>query len=633
MLTFNGQGVNINNVKVTQQNIDSYFEGMKSVGECEDLEIVSNNNDNTLSNKQTMTHEPLRGLPNGVKDKYVIIDGKWYIERNTVQLHIDNLNQFIFSLFDEDSSLGYVEILDYDDIILDNAGQCLCENFAFNGSFNKSVLKPAYSICTTYTQNKLRFAIPVNEFTDTTRPSIVEYFKNNPVDVICARKTPTYEPIDYNPFEVYTDITHISNNSLIPANMVIKNTGYNCILKPNTKYTVVTNTQGSISAKIGSTKVDSTSNVFTIITPSTLTDSVLRFSGKGLTTKDIMLLEGDKTNYIPRYFTGMESAFEQEYDEEKNKYKVNVKVTDGNKENNITFYLNKPLRGVGDIKDKVYVKEDKVVVERNCGSITFDGSDDEIISLPGAPINKTIEFRCGMLSSEHKGLYNTFMCDKFIQKSSLWTQDGDGFIGFANAKKYIDIRILKAKLQTQDIAGFRKWLQNNPTTVVYQLATPVYEEVECDLSKLMLENYENSSLILNSNIPPTVDVRYKGEAPIVSATKELSSNVESTTTDINENIIPYMCDMDYRIVELQLKNASTQGLEVNVLGLDSEDVLFNNRKANKIFNPSYEMLKRDILSKRYSTDEYKYRLERYLLANKISNEEYNELEELINNGR
>ena len=66
-----------------------------------------------------------------------------------------------------------------------------------------------------------------------------------------------------------------------------------------------------------------------------------------------------------------------------------------------------------------------------------------------------------------------------------------------------------------------------------------------------------------------------------------------------------MCDMDYRIVELQLKNVSTQGLEVNVLGLDSEDVLFNNRKANKIFNPSYEMLKRDILSKRYSTDEYK----------------------------
>ncbi len=51
------------------------------------------------------------------------------------------------------------------------------------------------------------------------------------------------------------------------------------------------------------------------------------------------------------------------------------------KENNITFYINEPLRGVGDVKDKVYVKEDKVVVERKCGSVVLDGSDDENIEI------------------------------------------------------------------------------------------------------------------------------------------------------------------------------------------------------------------------------------------------------------
>ena len=614
MLTFNGQGVNINNVKVTQQNIDSYFEGMKSVGECEDLEIVSFNNDNTLSNKQTMTHEPLRGLPNGVKDKYVIIDGKWYIERNINKLKINN-EQITQVGFGTDIE-GYSKWLSADI-------ECLVNNpSAWTYSDHNNF------ICDTYLSNP-EWNVKNNIFIKRNTiglviPSIYNaeniHEHINSLNIIYQLKTPTYELIDYNPFEVYTDTTHISNNSLIPANMVIKNTGYNCILKPNTKYTVVTNTQGSISAKIGSTKVDSTSNTFTIITPSTLTDSVLRFSGKGLTTKDIMLLEGDKTNYIPRYFTGMESAFEQEYDEEKNKYKVNVKVTDGNKQNNITFYLNEPLRGVGDIKDKVYVKEDKVVVQRNCNSVTFDGSENNIALSREDSV--TIEFKIPVNSVAYavgiKSINNKL--------SNFDGKDEKLVCGYG----HIYIRLFKSKLQTLDVNGLKQWLQNNPITVVYQLSTPTYEEVECDLSKLMLENYENSSLILNSNIPPTVDVRYKGEAPIVSATKELSSNVESTTTDINENIIPYMCDMDYRIVELQLKNASTQGLEVNVLGLDSEDVLFNNRKANKIFNPSYEMLKRDILSKRYSTDEYKYRLERYLLANKISNEEYNELEELIN---
>ena len=606
MLTFNGQGVNINNVKVTQQNIDSYFEGMKSVGECEVLEIVSNNNDNTLSNKQTMTHKPLRGLPNGVKDKYVIIDGKWYIERNCKIINTKDLSwtdvgtnnsfshgkRYIFA--ELKTGLSNTRIIGVD---CANYKPIAYDNYDYDGE------------CVYISNSKVYLYIgcTLNEFL------------NKNIEFIIISPSPTYEPIDYNPFEVYTDTTHISNNSLIPCNMVVKNTGYNCILKPNTKYTVVTNTQNSISAKIGSTKVDSTSNIFTIVTPSTLTDSILRFSGKGLTTKDIMLLEGDKTNYTPKYFTGMESAFEQEYDEEKNKYKVNVKVTDGNKENNITFYINEPLRGVGDIKDKVYVKEDKVVVERNCASVTFDGSESWLIDNSSS---KYIEFNNKIITR-----YSPLKCNLY-----LWQLYGETE-RICCTIYGIYIKINKAKLQTQDVAGFKQWLQQNPVIVVYRLATPVYEEVECDLSKLMLENYENSSLILNSNIPPTVDVRYKGEVPIVSATKELSSNVESTTTDINENIIPYMCDMDYRIVELQLKNASTQGLEVNVLGLDSEDVLFNNRKANKIFNPSYEMLKRDILSKRYSTDEYKYRLERYLLANKISNEEYNELEELINNGR
>ena len=631
MLTFNGQGVNINNVKVTQQNIDSYFEGMKSVGECEDLEIVSNNNDNTLSNKQTMTHEPLRGLPNGVRDKYVIIDGKWYIERNTIQLRMDS--QFI-----QNKKIFTYVSQNYPDVIGFSTpnnwfkwnSSLVCDNLVYDGHRNISAGSLISNQEKIFVYDYIFITLNKNKVSTLNEAGFREYLKNNPTKII-AEAQPTYEPIDYNPFEVYTDTTYISNNSTIPCNMVIKNTGYNCILKPNTKYTVVTNTQGSISAKIGSTKVNSTSNVFTIITPSTLTDSVLRLSGKGLTTKDIMLLEGDKTNYIPKYFTGMESAFEQEYDEEKNKYKVNVKVTDGNKENDITFYINEPLRGVGNIKDKVYVKENKVVVERNCYELK---------------INRN----CAISLGNNYDNYNTFMFRLYFHRfnnnfpnasqqfvhcntiswstNNIWTTDKENVVVGDLQTQILDFRINKNKLSSLDVEGFYKWLENNPTTVVYQLATPTYEEVECDLSKLMLENYENSSLILNSNIPPTVDVRYKGEVPIVSATKELSSNVESTTTDINENIIPYMCDMDYRIVELQLKNASTQGLEVNVLGLDSEDVLFNNRKANKIFNPSYEMLKRDILSKRYSTDEYKYRLERYLLANKISNEEYNELEEL-----
>ena len=174
--------------------------------------------------------------------------------------------------------------------------------------------------------------------------------------------------------------------------------------------------------------------------------------------------------------------------------------------------------------------------------------------------------------------------------------------------------------------------------MVYQLKEPIYEEADCDLSKLVLENYENSSLIFESNIPVSANIKYSGEVPVVTQAKTLSSKVDNTTFDINENIIPYMCDIDYRIVELQLMNGDTQGEGIELLGigdieiLGNENVLFNNREDKK-YNYSYDMLKRDILSQRYSKEEYQYRLDRYLLANKISDEEYKELEGLLNNGK
>ena len=83
-----------------------------------------------------------------------------------------------------------------------------------------------------------------------------------------------------------------------------------------------------------------------------------------------------------------------------------------------------------------------------------------------------------------------------------------------------------------------------------------------------------------------------------------------------------MCDIEYRLAELQLIKRDTQGAGLELVGigdieiLSNENVLFNNREDKK-YNYSYDMLQRDILSQRYSKEEYQYRLDRYLLANKI----------------
>ena len=288
----NGVGANISKVVVTNTNREfGYFEGMKSVGECEELQVISTNSDNSLSNKKTLTHEPLRAVGDA-KDRYVLIGGKWYIERKCgIRAYQEG---------DEDN------------------------------------------------------------------------YKTDLINTVYPLEMLTYDEIDYNPLEVYSGTTHITTNSVIPTNITVKNHGFNCLLKPSTTYT--------ISSNLG---------LNTVTTPSTLTEDCLRFmdtdTSDVTTMKDVLVLEGDwttKTDLVPNNFSGIESCFEQELvtdenDEHYGKYKVNVKVAneDKSKENNITFYINEPLRGIGNVKDRVYVKDDKVVIERNCGVRAYEDGD------------------------------------------------------------------------------------------------------------------------------------------------------------------------------------------------------------------------------------------------------------------
>ena len=446
-LTINGNDTGANIMEVIVTDIDReliYFEGMKSVGEGKELQVISINSDKHLVNTQRLTHEPLRGTRDA-KDRYVLIDGKWYIERKCgIRAYQEG---------DEDN------------------------------------------------------------------------YKTDLVNTVYPLEMPIYEEIDYNPLEVYSGTTNITTNSVIPTNITVKNHGFNCLLKPSTTYT--------ISSNLG---------LNTVTTPSTLTEDCLRFmdtdTSDVTTMKDVLILEGDwtsKADLIPANFSGIESAFEQEYDAEKGKYKVNVKVAneDKTRENNITFYINEPLRGVGDVKDRVYVKDDKVVVERNCGSVILDGTGKISNSTSwGARSGKTIQFRLGYNQFENKK--EDILCDNFISETSnLWVMDTEGIKSYTIDT--VDIRINKTKLSTPDVKGFKQWLQQNPTTVVYQLAEPTYEEVEYNDTKLFIESFKNSSLSYNSNVPVTSKLYYSYSVPIVDTvaqTADISNQQDSMIIDL-----------------------------------------------------------------------------------------------------
>ena len=266
-----GIGFNASNIVVTEATDKDfgYFAGMKSVGELEEntIEIVSaNGTDSTaegyLSNsKQILLNEPLRAVGD-TKDRFVQIDGKWYVERN-----------------------------------------CAERNYETDDETNTS-------------------------------------YKTDKVKTVYILPSPTYEPVEIAPtVNTYTDVTHITNNSTIPMNMPIVNSGYEIIAKPSTKYTVV----GIDNGRIG----DSTIVNGTITTPATITDNFLRPYGTGKTSK-VMLLEGEPAN-IPGYFTGIKSVFEDKVTED-GKYACKVRVyNDLGEETVQTLYLDEPLYNTNNI--------------------------------------------------------------------------------------------------------------------------------------------------------------------------------------------------------------------------------------------------------------------------------------------
>ena len=198
----------------TNKKAPSYFEGMKSVGELEDLEITSTNKDGSLSNSQILHTEPLRRLPNGVKDRIIKKNGKWYIERNCKEVIFDGTEDWVYDsengLFRFYTSIPFIEIEPF---------------FKFKGIIADSLLAKIWwsnenkTDNTIYYQYRLTsYAIIKKEFNSNVE-QLKEWIRNNNIRFVGQLKNPIYEPIDFNSLQLYLDTTHISTNSIIPPNL------------------------------------------------------------------------------------------------------------------------------------------------------------------------------------------------------------------------------------------------------------------------------------------------------------------------------------------------------------------------------------------------------------------------------
>ena len=169
------------------------------------------------------------------------------------------------------------------------------------------------------------------------------------------------------------------------------------------------------------------------------------------------------------------------------------------------YTLSNPLYRLSDsVYD--YIDVDKSKIVRNVGVVTFDGSDDEEISKVSNTNINVYQFSRAINSIEKYAKYAK--CDSF-QTATAYANDllrNDNKIYAATVSCYLSFD----KMNT--VEKLKAYLQQNPITVYYQLATPVEEPLPSDMQTLLqsLKSYYPQTYIMfDTEVEPYINFDYK----------------------------------------------------------------------------------------------------------------------------
>jgi hypothetical protein len=217
------------------------------------------------------------------------------------------------------------------------------------------------------------------------------------------------------------------------------------------------------------------------------------------------------------------------------KYKVEVILeNEQGIKNTETIYLNSPLlKG-----DRIEMYNGKLCHYHKMGKIVLNGSESWQIHSTLSSSGVTIPLYTTITNIKKNG-YHT-ISSNFI--TGLVAPEGDNIdvymdkemITGGNEYNQLFIRIPKPKLPTPDENGFKQWLQANPTTVVYELAEPYYEEITPEHNEFTIVSIGESSFTIDSgNVPTDSEVTYNVNVKLLNDLEEnMNNNTSSTNVDL-----------------------------------------------------------------------------------------------------
>lgn len=225
------------------------------------------------------------------------------------------------------------------------------------------------------------------------------------------------------------------------------------------------------------------------------------------------------------------------------------------KENKKDILIKEPL------KEREYIYEDngQVKVCRKSYEYTLNGENEDWIvwtNSTGDTVNAYVYFNrmtpnlSGIVKPNSSNINDRLPAN---QGGYLSTKEG-----FKITSEYFAISIHKSKLGVTNVndpnnsALIKKWLKENPLTMVCQRATPVVEIVDGAID-IDLDTYQDKTYFsINNTIPGTLD--FKVPSNIGSVVQNMAKEVNNIWDVINNLLVPGILDVNKKVALATIKN-------------------------------------------------------------------------------
>ena len=158
----------------------------------------------------------------------------------------------------------------------------------------------------------------------------------------------------------------------------------------------------------------------------------------------------------------------------------------------------------------------------------------------------------------------TVYYSKFIINHNRWdivadygVQAMNMYMLSTNLSKFIQLFCKIPKNEVDLYAGtidekVQQWFNDNAPRldIVYEIAEPIIEELP---NSITLQGFDDTTMYIENSITPTVSYGYNALIPYKEELSNQKEEVEINTLDIENNIIPYLLDMEFNLMTMEDK--------------------------------------------------------------------------------